>query len=73
MPLDEWIKLALEFDKIKLIPLTPEISIQSVKFGREFHGDPADRIIAATSVLTKSQLITKDEKLRKNKSIVTNW
>jgi PIN domain nuclease of toxin-antitoxin system len=56
LKIEEWIKLALDFDKIKLISLSPEISIQAVKFGKDFHGDPADRIIAATSFLTNSVL-----------------
>jgi PIN domain nuclease of toxin-antitoxin system len=73
MPIENWMKLAVDFEKIELIPLTPEISIQAAKLGPDFHGDPADRIIAATSLLTKSTLITKDLKLREYKSIKTIW
>jgi len=30
---------------------------------RNFHGDPADRIIVATTILTGSSLVTADEKI----------
>lgn len=71
--IEEWIKLALEYDKIRLLSLTPGISIQAAKFGSEFHGDPADRIIAATSLLTDSFLITKDQKLNEIEYLNTIW
>jgi PIN domain nuclease of toxin-antitoxin system len=73
LSIDEWMKLALEFEKIRLLPLTPEISIQSVKLGNNFHGDPADRFIFATALATNSTLITKDKKIREYDSSNTIW
>jgi len=73
LPIEKWIKLALNYEKIDLVPLTPEISIKSVKKDLINHNDPADRIIAATSIITNSPLITKDEKLRINLLLNTIW
>jgi PIN domain nuclease of toxin-antitoxin system len=73
LSIDVWIKLALEFEKIQLIPLQPGISIQAAKMGDAFHGDPADRIIAATAMISNSILITKDKKIRETDLIKTIW
>ena len=45
--LSEWVSKAL-FDGLKLLPLTPEIACDAYRIP-DFHGDPADRIIAATA------------------------
>ncbi len=48
---------------VTVLPITPEIAelAQSELF---IHGDPADRLIAATSLVHRASLITADEKLR---------
>ena len=48
---------------VTVLPITPEIAelAQSELF---IHGDPADRLIAATSLAYRASLITADEKLR---------
>lgn len=73
LPIESWIKLALAYDKIELIPLYPEISVYSSKLGNSFHSDPADRIIVSTAMFTNSPLITKDEKIRNLNIIKTIW
>src|ERR1022692_595997 len=34
---------------VRLLPLSPRISIESTRLGARFHNDPADQIIAATA------------------------
>lgn len=46
-------------------PLTLEISRQSCRL--DFGGDPADQIIAATSVIHRVPLVTRDRTIRKSK------
>jgi PIN domain nuclease of toxin-antitoxin system len=48
---------------VTVLPITPDIAelAQSELF---IHGDPADRLIAATSLVHRTSLITADEKLR---------
>lgn len=44
------------------IPVTGEMSILAVEL-KNLHGDPADRIIAATAIACDAVLMTADEKL----------
>ena len=57
---------------IRVVPVTAEIAVlsQSDMFS---HGDPADRLIAATALLHRAPLITSDVKLRKLKEVATIW
>ena len=57
---------------VRVLPITAEIAVlsQSDIFS---HGDPADRLIAATARLHRAALITSDAKLRKLKQVITIW
>ena len=58
--------------RLQVLPITSEIAVlsQSDAFA---HGDPADRLIAATALLYRAPLVTSDTKLRKLKSVSTVW
>jgi PIN domain nuclease of toxin-antitoxin system len=47
--LDEWVSKVLGLPYIELLPLTPEIALDSNRLPQPFHKDPADRIIVATA------------------------
>lgn len=64
-PLHEWFPEALNYPGVRLIPLTPEIAIESTQLPREFHRDPADQIIVATARLCDCPLVTSDDKILK--------
>ncbi len=57
---------------VRVLPITAEIAVlsQSDMFS---HGDPADRLIAATARLHRAPLITSDTKLRKLKEVAAIW
>jgi len=57
----EWFNVIFSNPRIKLLPITSEIAAVSGEL--DMHGDPADRIIAATSIAHKSKLATIDSKL----------
>ncbi|HDN79307.1 MAG TPA: type II toxin-antitoxin system VapC family toxin [Chloroflexi bacterium] len=69
-PLEEWFEQALSYPGILLIPLTPEIVIESTRLPGEFHRDSADQIIVATARVYNCPLVTADEKIL-NYSYVT--
>jgi PIN domain nuclease of toxin-antitoxin system len=60
---DRWVAEALEMPGLTLVPLTPEIAIQSTRLPGTIHGDPSDRIIAATARVMGARLATCDENL----------
>ncbi|MBN1276476.1 MAG: type II toxin-antitoxin system VapC family toxin [Deltaproteobacteria bacterium] len=69
----EFIKLILESNKYVFRGITPEIAWLSTGLLSDNIKDPADRIIAATSIIEKAALITADNELRKSKKVATIW
>ena len=61
----DWIQQALAHRQIRLIDLSPEISVESTKLPGTFHRDPADQIIVATSRVLHLPLLTADSKILK--------
>ena len=57
---------------VRVLPITAEIAVlsQSDMFS---HGDPADRLIAATARLHRAPLVTSDATLRKLKEVTSIW
>jgi PIN domain nuclease of toxin-antitoxin system len=62
-PCGQWVRDALATPGLTLLPLTPEISLDSSRLPAPFHGDPADRIIVASARATAARLLTRDAKL----------
>ena len=56
----EWVQAALSLPGIRLEPLSPEVAVASTRLPGTIHGDPADRMIAATARHLGSTLITAD-------------
>ncbi|MEB3192970.1 MAG: type II toxin-antitoxin system VapC family toxin [Snowella sp.] len=73
MDVQVWLDLAFQHPKAKLLPLSPEIAVVSTRLPGSFHGDPADRLIVASSLVHKVPLISKDEKIQKWGYISTIW
>lgn len=63
MPLDRWMEEALSKPGINLLPLLPEIAIESARLPAGFHGDPADRLIVATGRVKGIPVVTRDTKI----------
>jgi PIN domain nuclease of toxin-antitoxin system len=62
-PCEDWVRKALSTRGLTLAPLTPEIALESTRIPGSFHGDPADRIIVATTRLMDARLLTRDDKM----------
>lgn len=63
--IDKWIEKASLYIGIKIIPLSSEIIIKSTQLKGNFHNDPADQLIVATSIIHKIPLLTADDKIIK--------
>ncbi|HEY3874956.1 MAG TPA: type II toxin-antitoxin system VapC family toxin [Candidatus Kapabacteria bacterium] len=62
-PMAEWFAGSLGASGIRLLPLSPQISIEANHLPGEFHRDPADCIIVATSRIHAATLLTVDKKI----------
>ena len=61
--LGEWFRLALEYPGVSLLPLTPEIAVESTNLPGSFHSDPSDQIIVATARVNECPLVTSDDRI----------
>lgn len=71
-PLD-WLEQALALPRVELISLTPRIAVAASQLGRDFPGDPADRVIVATAQLEGAILLTKDKRIRACPGVTAEW
>jgi PIN domain nuclease of toxin-antitoxin system len=72
-PFQELISLLIASNNYHFQSITPEIAEKSTSLPDDVSKDPADRIIAATSIIIKAPLITADKNLLKSKAIETIW
>ncbi len=61
----DWITQALQYKGINRIDLSPEIAVLATRLPGEFHNDPADRIIVASSLKLGAPLLTLDQNIKK--------
>lgn len=59
----EWLDRALSYPGISLLELTPRIVVESTQLPKDFHKDPADQMIVATSRVLDCALLTADAKI----------
>jgi len=69
----EFIQLILESNKYVFRGITPEIAWLSTALLSDNNKDPADRIIAATSIIENANLVTADNELRQSEKVATIW
>jgi PIN domain nuclease of toxin-antitoxin system len=65
-------RLALDARGVRVLPITAEIAVESTRLDLP-HGDPADRLIAATAIVHGAALLTVDENLRASPAVETLW
>lgn len=73
MSLSAWIAALQSMTEINLQPVSSEIALAAGDFDEPFPGDPADRLIAATALVTRAKLVTADSRLRNVPMIETVW
>ncbi len=71
IPIENWIGETLGNQRFRLLPLSPEIAVQSCRL--EMHGDPADRLIVASSLIHQIPLITADRLIQKLDFVNAVW
>ena len=64
VPVGEWLAQALGYPGVRLLELSPSVSVESTQLPGAFHRDPADQIIVATARLYRCPLVTLDQAIR---------
>jgi PIN domain nuclease of toxin-antitoxin system len=64
VPVGPWMQQALGYPGVRLIPLSPEVAVESTQLPGAFHRDPADQIIVATARILNCPLVTLDQLIR---------
>jgi PIN domain nuclease of toxin-antitoxin system len=59
----EWIGTALGYPGVVLVPLTPDIAVESCNLPGPIHKDPADQIVIATARVLDVPLMTADGRI----------
>ena len=72
-PIEQWLADLRSLPELRFEPVTAEIAALAGSFDGTMHGDPADRIIAATARLLGARLVTGDERLRALPDLPTVW
>jgi len=70
---EQWLNQALAYPGMRLIPLTPEIALESTRLPLPFHDDPADQMIVATARLLGYSLATDDRKILAYSHVQLVW
>lgn len=73
VPLDQWLADARSIPELRLEPVSTDIAAVAGSLSEPMHGDPADRIIAATATTLGAALVTADDRLRTLPGLRTIW
>lgn len=68
-----WVRRALGGDVVTSLPITPEIALAAGSLLPPFPGDPADRIVYATALMSDAELVTKDRRLARHDPTRIIW
>ena len=66
MPFAQWLARATDERMLRVLPLDREVVVAVNELPAKFHGDPADRLIAATARAHALPLATRDVRLRRS-------
>ena len=73
LPVEQWLAQAYTLSDIRFEPVSAAIAQTAGAFGDELHGDPADRVIAATALALSVPLVSADCKLRSAPGLRVVW
>lgn len=73
VPVEQWLADMRRIPELRLEPVSSDIAALAGSLPGPMHGDPADRIIAATATVLGSSLVTADDRLRSLPALRTIW
>jgi PIN domain nuclease of toxin-antitoxin system len=60
---NEWWTRFAALPGVRVVPLDPAVALAASLLREPFHGDPADRLLAATALALEATLVTRDRRL----------
>ncbi|MBI4756304.1 MAG: type II toxin-antitoxin system VapC family toxin [Betaproteobacteria bacterium] len=73
VPIAQWLADMRCIPELRLEPVSADIAALAGSLPEPMHGDPADRIIAASATVLGAALVTADDRLRSIPGIRTIW
>jgi PIN domain nuclease of toxin-antitoxin system len=73
MGLEEWLAEAQRITELRIEPVSLQIAFAAGSLAHAAPGDPADRIIVATTRALEARLVTADRRLRSSGLVDTVW
>lgn len=73
MGIDDWLDTVEEIEGVRIVPVDIATAVESTRLPREFHKDPADRMIVALARHYNAVLVTADEKINDYRHVKTVW
>lgn len=73
VPFDQWLRAVRALPELRFVPVNEEIASAAGGFDDSMPSDPADRIIAATTMALATKLVTADARLRVVRNLQTVW
>jgi PIN domain nuclease of toxin-antitoxin system len=73
VPIGDWLTLVRQLPELRIEAVSSDIAARAGGYGDDMHGDPADRIVAATAELLGARLVSADEKLRQHPAVQALW
>jgi len=71
-PLNEWLRAAIAPGVVETLSITPDIAAAAAGFRSRLYGDPADRLIVATSRTFNLPLATNDQRILRS-GLIERW
>lgn len=71
--IDQWVEQALNMSHFQLLPLSPEIAIESTRLPQPFHQDPSDQMIVASARLFDATVLTVDQQILSYPHVHALW
>jgi len=73
VPIGDWLALLHQLPELRIKSVCSKIAARAGGYGDDMHGDPADRLVAATAEVLGARLVSADEKLRLHPAVQALW
>lgn len=73
MDVDAWLSAAMALPRLRMVPISQRVAVESTRLPGAFHADPVDRMIVALAREHDATLATADRRIRAYPHVRTIW